>query len=263
MGVTRKNKYTKSEIWKVIPIPDSTSLPDKFKRAIKYKDSTGKIKYIQPNALLIKIPQSGGAGDFPVVNKLLDRGLTFIATRDPTPVSKVMSGFFRAIEWPMKILKGNRFVGPFIEVWMSGLHGTIESAVSGSAGIAQMVAGPYGAAMALPVAVGIGAGGSMIAISEGDYGQAVSHIINAVPAIGPTISKAMAKVELIAEKIMNVRKRIAGIPRIGPKLVQYIPNIQNESSNVNKPPNTSKVPNTTGGKRGMYTRKLKRFQKNA
>ena len=262
MVKTRKNNKftnTKKEIWKVIPIVDKSVIPDKLKKVLKYKDKSGKIKYIEPNALLIKVPQSGGAGDFPVVNKLINDSLTFIATRDPTPVSNIMNRFFSAVRWPMKVLKGNRFVGPFVEVWMSGLHGTIEGLASGSAGIAQVVPVPYAAVAALPIAIGVGAAGSIIAISEGDYGQATTHILNVVPAIGTTITKGMAKVELIMEKIAAVRKRIAAIPEVGPEIVQFVPDFaeipEPPLESTTKPPNLSEPAAEPVAKGGKYTRR--------
>jgi hypothetical protein len=261
MANTRKNNKftsTKKEIWKVIPIVDKRVIPDKLKKVIKYKDKNGKVKYIEPNALLIKVRQSGGAGDFPVVNKLIDSSLTFIATRDPTPISSVVNGFFSAVKWPMKVLKGNRFVGPFVEVWMSGLHGTIEGIAAGSAGIAQVIPLPYAAVAAVPIAIVVGATGSIIAVSEGDYGQATTHLLNVVPAIGATITKGMAKVELIMEKIGAVRKRIAAIPEVGPEIVQLVPDFAEES--VEPPLESTKMPPnfTEPSKGGKYTRRKRR-----
>jgi hypothetical protein len=261
MGNTRKNNKftsTKKEIWKVIPIVDKSVIPDKLKKVIKYKDKTGKVKYIEPNALLIKVPQSGGAGDFPVVTKLINESLTFVAEKDPTPVSKVVNRFFSAIKWPMKVLKGNRFIGPFVEVWMSGLHGSIESAVSAVGGLGGTAGGPVGAAVALPISIGIGAGGSIIAISEGDYGQATTHILNVLPALGASISKGMAKVELIMEKIGAVRKRIAAIPEVGPEIVQFVPDFTGEP--IDPPLESTKTPPdfTEPSKGGKYTRRKRR-----
>jgi hypothetical protein len=229
---TRRNIKNK-EIWNIVPITHSTPLPAKFNKLLSYKDKTGKTIYLRPNALIFKQSQAGGAGEFPLTHMVVKNGLAFLAKRDPTPISRILGNVRSTIEWPMKTLKANKYIGPFVDVGMASIHGVAESGVSAISGAGATVGGPIGAGLVLPITLGTAAAGSLVAITEGDLGQSTVHILNAIPAVGSSITKGVAKIEQLAKKLDNSREKINAIPLVGEKIADLIPDLDHLSDENN------------------------------
>jgi len=186
---------------------------------------------LQDNQILVKrvfnalkpVEQKGG-GEYPLTSHLVTHLASFLKSIDPTPVSWGVEKGIELIKWPMSALESTS-IGPFIEIGTSAFHGLTEAGVSGTNGVGEALGGPIGLAIVTPFTAIASAAASCLAVAEGDFGQAIVHGINFIPAIGPALVKLVGKGEHMAEILDSKRGELEELP-FGPTIVSFIPNLK-------------------------------------
>jgi hypothetical protein len=169
------------------------------------------------------LKQKGG-GEYGFTDKVIIRLAEFIKSYDPTPVSGLVQNGFWLIKQPSEMLKGAIGEGPY-ELASLGVNGLIETGVSSVNGVAMTVAGPIGIGT-VGLFTGIAAAvGAALAIVQGDFGQAVVHVVNFLPGIGPALVKGMTKLEKFGSTIARRRKQIENIPLVGETISSVVPDL--------------------------------------
>jgi hypothetical protein len=170
------------------------------------------------------LKQKGGS-EYPYTNRIIQLIGEFLKSHDPTPVSWLVENGLWVVKQPSELAKGAIGEGTF-ELISLGLNGAIETGVSGVNGVATDAAGPVGFA-AVGFFTGIAAAvGAALAEAEGDHAQAVIHIINFIPGIGPALLKGLTKLESIGKNIDHHRRQISHIPLIGDTLQSFVPDLK-------------------------------------
>ena len=93
-------------------------------------------------------------------------------------------------------------------------HSFSEVGVSLLSSVGSAVGGPVGMAVVLPFTLFIALISSCLAVAQGDFGQAIVHIVNSLPIVGQTIVKGMSKVEDINRRFQKKKDKLMQIPII-------------------------------------------------
>jgi hypothetical protein len=169
------------------------------------------------------LKQKGG-GEYPYANRVIELAGNFLKRNDPTPISGVVENVLWLVKQPSEAVKGLVGEGPY-ELGSLGVNGLIETGVSGVNGVATDIAGPVGFA-AVGIFTGIAAAvGATLAFVQGDFAQAVVHVVNFVPGIGPALLKGMTKLEKISYSVDHHRKQIVNIPLVGEIINSVVPDL--------------------------------------
>jgi len=177
-------------------------------------------------AVFAKLKHTGGRSGYPFTNFML----TKLNENLPSFVSRPVDTLIWVGELPIRAVKSLPVVGEFADLGLDLLHGVVEIAVTTVTDVAKDVGGPVGAAGA-SVAVAIpSAVAGLLAIGQGDGGQAIGHVIKVVPFVGGILSKVLNQVEMNVEKIKEHPEVAAEVPFIN----EYLE------------PSTEMVPKTAG-----------------
>jgi hypothetical protein len=183
----------------------------------------------------------GGATGYPFTNFML----TKLNNSLPSFVSGPVDTLIWAGELPIRAIKSLPVVGPFADLGLDILHGVVEIAVTTVTDVAKDVAGPVGAAGAT-VAVAIpSAVAGLLAVGQGDGGQAIGHVIKVVPFVGGILSKVLNQVEMNVEKIKEHPDIAARLPFVS-EFVQ---------------PSTEVVPKTAGKRLSTFRSRRSKWLK--
>jgi hypothetical protein len=159
-------------------------------------------------AVFTKLKQMGGGTGYPFTNFML----TKLNDSLPSFVSGPVDTLIWAGELPIRAIKSLPVVGQYADLGLDILHGVVEIAVTTVTDVAKDVAGPVGAAGAT-VAVAIpSAIAGLLAVGQGDGGQAIGHVIKVVPFVGGILSKVLNQVEMNVEKIKEHPDIAARVP---------------------------------------------------
>lgn len=160
----------------------------------------------QQKKLLIAFSKKGGDSKYPYLNTLVKGTL-----RDYTPgiISEPVSNIYGDITGVVDTLKSNI---PFADLGISALHGATEIGVTAAGDIGEGIGGPVGAAVVAPFAAIAAALASGVSTLEGDLGQSVAHLANAVPIIGSFLGKLLTRGEHIVDDLKNHETLSAFIP---------------------------------------------------
>ena len=193
-------------------------LSHKFKSAAEihnsvFIDKAKKHHFFDAKASKIvfaKLHQMGGRTGYPFTNFLLSK----LNDSLPSVVSGPVDTLIWAGELPIRAIKSLPVVGPAADLGLDLLHGIVEVAVTSVQDIAKDVAGPVGAtgatvAVAIPSAVA-----GLLAIGQGDGGQAIGHIVKVVPFVGGILSKILNQVEMNVEKIKEHPEIASKVPLV-------------------------------------------------
>jgi hypothetical protein len=173
-----------------------------------------------------------GGGEYPLTNHLVGKVASFLKSVDPTPVSWGVEKGVELIKWPLSAIESTS-IGPFIEIGTSAFHGVTEAGVSGANGIGEALGGPIGLAIVAPFTAIAAAAASCLAVAEGDFGQAIVHGVNFIPAIGPALVKLLGKGEHMAELLVSKRSELEDVP-FGPIIVSFIPDLKQGGKRFSK-----------------------------
>jgi hypothetical protein len=173
------------------------------------------------------LKQVGGGGEYPLTNHLVYKLGAYIKSIDPTPISWGFEKGVEILKWPLTAVESTT-IGPLVEIGTGAIHGLTEAGVSGVNGLGEVIGGPVGLAVVAPFTVVAAAAAACLALGEGDFGQAMVHAINFIPAVGPAMVKLVGKAEHMAEVVDSKRDKIEELP-FGPEIVEYIPNLHDES----------------------------------
>jgi hypothetical protein len=190
---------------------------------------------------IFKALKHSGGGEYPLTNHLVYKLGSYIKSVDPTPISWGFENGVEILKWPLSTMESTP-IGPLVEIGTGAIHGITEAGVSGVNGLGEAIGGPIGLAVVAPFTVVAAAAAACLALAEGDFGQAMVHAINFIPAVGPAMVKLVGKAEHMAEVADSKRDKIEELP-FGPEIVEYIPKLQDDSE-----------PEFQGGKR-FSTRK--------
>lgn len=156
--------------------------------------------------LLRVLSMKGGESKYPYLNTLVKGTL-----RDYTPgiIGEPVSNIYGGITGVVDTLKSNI---PFADLGLSALHGATEIGVTAAGDVGEGVGGPVGAAVVAPFAAIAAALASGVSTLEGDLGQSVAHLANAVPIIGSFLGKLLTRGEHIVDDLKNHETLSAFIP---------------------------------------------------
>jgi hypothetical protein len=209
-------------------------LKHKFKSPKEVHDSLfidkGKKHYLTDSKtsklIYEKLKQAGGGTGYPFTNFMLSK----LNDNLPSFVSGPVDTLIWVGELPIRAIKSLPVIGPAADLGLDILHGVIEIVVTTVTDVAKDVGGPVGAAGA-SVAVAIpSAIAGLLAIGQGDGGQAIGHVIKVVPFVGGILSKVLNQVEMNVEKIKEHPEVAAEVPFVN----EYLQ------------PSTEMVPKTAG-----------------
>lgn len=176
--------------------------------------------------ILVGSVKGGAEGEtnYPVINEIVETTLEKVKEYDPTPISEGLGNVFGYIEYPLKTIEGSP-VGPLAEVGTGIVHSFSEIGVSLLNGVGSAMGGPVGMAIVLPFTFFIALISASLAAAEGDMGQAIVHVVNALPVVGQTAVRSMSKLEDFNRKIQKKRDKLLEYPVIGNIVNATIPKI--------------------------------------
>ena len=190
-------------------------------------------------ALFKKLKQSGGKSGYPFTNFMLSK------VKDSLPgfIKSPIDTFIWIGTLPIGLIKKIPIIGDFADLGLDVLHGVVEVGVTSAEDIAKDIGGPVGAAgvtilVAIPSAIA-----ALLAVGQGDGGQAVGHVVKIVPFIGGILSKTLNQVEVNVEKLKEHPNIASSVPFIS----EYV------KPEDTKPPNLG-LP-AVGGKRFSTTKR--------
>jgi len=177
-------------------------------------------------SILVGIVKGGAEVEtnYPVINEIVETTLEKVKEYDPTPISAGIGDVFSYIEYPLKSIEGTP-IGPLADVGTGIFHSFSEIGVSLLNGVGSAMGGPVGMAIVLPFTFFIALISSSLAAAEGDMGQAIVHIVNALPVVGQTAVRSMSKLEDFNRKIQKKRDKLLEYPVIGNIVNATIPKI--------------------------------------
>jgi hypothetical protein len=146
-------------------------------------------------ALLKALKMHGGLKEYPVTDKAARDAISYLQSWDPTPISGIANGLQDGISG---IQQGIENTVPYGKLGLASTHAAIETGVSAANNIGELASAP-GAALVMVGTVPAALSGAALSISQDDFGQAVVHVVNAVPVMGPPMVKAINKLEHISK----------------------------------------------------------------
>lgn len=166
----------------------------------------------QAKDVLKALKKKGGAtSKYPFTNHVTKQGIRYVASFFPDSVTGAVRSVYDLASSPVRIIQEI----PYGNLGLGALHATTETGVTTAESVAEGVGGPVGAAaVALPAAIAAGFG-MMVALGEQDFGQAVAHIANALPFLGPPVGKGLTQME---HQVENLKQD----PR-GKEVAAYLP----------------------------------------
>jgi hypothetical protein len=179
---------------------------------------------IETSEAVFRALKQVGGGEYPLTNHLVGKLASFLKSLDPTPISWGVEKGVEIIKWPLSAIESTS-VGPFVEIATSAVHGVTEAGVSGANGIGEAIGGPIGLAIVAPFTAIAAAAAACLAAAEGDFGQAIVHGVNFIPAIGPALVKLLGKSEHMAGILYSKRDELENLP-FGPIIVSFIPDLK-------------------------------------
>ena len=121
--------------------------------------------------------------------------ISYLQSWDPTPVSGIVNGLQDGLSGTEQTVE--RIV-PYGKLGLATTHAAIETGVSAANNIGELGSAP-GAALVMIGTVPAALSGAALSISQDDFGQAVVHLVNAIPVMGPPMVKAINKLEHISK----------------------------------------------------------------
>ena len=201
---------------------------DKAKRQhiFNKKDST---------LLFKKLHQEGGRSGYPFINHVLSRLNNSLPSFLSYPIDTVVW----VGELPIRGIKALPVIGPIADVGLDALHGVVEVGVTTAEDVAKDIAGPVGAAGATVLVAIPSAAAALLAVGQGDPGQALAHVVKVIPFVGGIISKVLNQVETNVDKLAD-----------HPGVAKYIPLVGDyHNKDTVAPESEAPAPAPTGGKR--------------
>lgn len=186
----KKNPSTVKEI-------EESAFFDKAKTKPIFNDNAAK-------RVLRSLHQKGGESKYPYTDKFVKEVLY---NYTPDIVGSPVRSVYGVVTETADALKENV---PFADLAISSLHGATEIGVTAAGDIAEGIGGPVGAAVVAPFAGIAAALASGVSTVEGDLGQSVAHLANAVPIIGSLLGKILTRGEGIASKLDKDYEKIMG-----------------------------------------------------
>jgi hypothetical protein len=171
-----------------------------------------------------KLQQLGGRSGYPFANFVLTKLEGSLPSFIKTPIDTLIW----AGQLPIRGIKSLPVVGPFADLGIDLFHGVVEVGVTSAEDIAKDIGGPVGAAgvtvlVAFPSAVA-----ALLAMGQGDGGQAIGHVIKIVPFVGGILSKVLNQVEMNVEKMKKHPDIAAMVPFVG----EYVQGEQPSSTEI-------------------------------
>lgn len=195
-------------------------------------------------AILKALKQSGGRSGYPFINYVIFKFKDKVLGILPGFVGSVVNGVGTVATFPITLLKKLPVVGDFADLGIDLLHGVVEVGVTTAEDMAKNIGGPIGAVGAVPFVALPTAIGAVLAIGQGDPGQALNHAVKLIPFVGTSINKGMTQMEHQVEKMRDHPSIASYVPLVG----DYVAQPEGDAA-IEEP-----VPTPTGGKR-FSTRK--------
>jgi len=139
------------------------------------------------------LKQKGGSDSkYPFVDFTVKNNISDLVSYLPDSIQYPVRNIYSVLTSPVLTLKENV---PLTTLALDAIHGATEVGVTTTEDVAEAVGGPIGAAVATPFVALAAAAASTVAILEQDTGQAVAHMVNAVPLFGSALGKGMTQTE--------------------------------------------------------------------
>lgn len=137
----------------------------------------------------------GGMKEYPVTDEAARDAISYLQSWDPTPISGIVNGIKDGITGTEQSVEGSI---PYGKLGLASTHAAIETGVAAANNIGELGSAP-GAALVMIGTVPAALSGAALSIAQDDFGQAVVHVVNAVPVLGPPMVKAINKLEHISK----------------------------------------------------------------
>jgi hypothetical protein len=144
---------------------------------------------------LSKALKMRGGLEYPRTDAAARSAISYLQSWDPTPVSGIANGLKDGLAGTEQTVES---IVPYGKLGLATTHAAIETGVSAANNIGELGSVP-GAALVMIGTVPAALSGAALSISQDDFGQAVVHLVNAIPVMGPPMVKAINKLEHISK----------------------------------------------------------------
>lgn len=145
--------------------------------------------------LLKALKMHGGLKNYPVTDSAARSAISYLQSLDPTPISGIANTVQDGVVGIQQTIENNV---PFGKLGLASTHAAIETGVSTANNIGELASVP-GAALVMIGTVPAALSGAALSISQDDFGQAVVHVVNAIPVMGAPMVKAIGKIEHLSK----------------------------------------------------------------
>ena len=136
-----------------------------------------------------------GGLEYPVTDAAARSAISYLQSWDPTPISGIANNLQDGVVGIQQTIENNV---PYGKLGLASTHAAIETGVSTANNIGELASAP-GAAMVMMGTVPAALSGAALSITQDDFGQAVVHVVNAIPIMGPPMVKAINKIEHLSK----------------------------------------------------------------
>ena len=152
------------------------------------------------SALFKALRQKGGKSAYPYTDYAVKGVLSDVGSYLPDIVTAPVENVYGGLTSTVETLKENI---PFADLAVATYYGATKVGVDAANDLAEGVGGVIGSAVVAPFTVLAAGLASGVATLEGDLGQAVAQMANAVPVIGNTLLVAQKEGETMADKLRD------------------------------------------------------------
>lgn len=225
--------FLRSHQFKTVKEVQHSAFYDKSKTRPIFTEKTAK-------QVLKGLKKRGGSeSKYPFIDFTVKNGVSTLTSYLPDVIQYPLHNIYNLLTSPVLTLKENV---PLADLALDVVHGATETGVTTAADAAEAVGGPIGAAVVTPFVALAGAAASTVAMLEQDTGQAVAHMVNAVPLFGSALGKGMTQTEHMVKSLES-----------HPDIASFVPFVNDYV--------TSKTPSIAGKRFSTQRHKYNKWQK--
>lgn len=170
--------------------------PEEIQKSAFYDKKHLKPIFTEKSAkALSKALKMRGGLEYPKTDEAARSAISYLQSWDPTPISGIANGFKDGLAGTEQSIES---IVPYGKLGLATTHAVIETGVATANNIGELGSAP-GAALVMIGTVPAALSGAALSISQDDFGQAVVHLVNAIPVMGPPMVKAINKLEHISK----------------------------------------------------------------
>jgi hypothetical protein len=181
-------RYMKKKNFKTTKEVQGSAFYDKKRTRPIFTEKSAK-------ALLKALKMHGGLLEYPTTDAAARSAISYLQSWDPTPISETVNWIHDGVSATQQSIES---IVPYGRLGLASTHAAIETGVSTANNIGELGSAP-GAAIVMVGTVPAALSGAALSIAQDDFGQAVVHVVNAIPVMGPPMVKAINKLEHISK----------------------------------------------------------------